>query len=184
MDRWAVSAYDVNDLSQQIKRLCSSEFFPQEFYHSVPGPQPGLQQGDIVELSSGVPVIWKDGTPTAIENINHWIVIGNTCDFNGIPRKVQFTQLAPLVSVDAQKLPVSIEDLKTYRASRTFYVPPWPNFGGSDGCIADLERIVSLHVDAVDNKHASRVASLSFQGWVLFHSCIVRFLARDDGRYE
>lgn len=184
MERWPITAYDVDDLSDQIKKLCASDRFPQDFYIPVAGPQPGLQQGDIVALRSGVPVIWKDGTPAVIDDAVHWIVVGNTCDFNGNPRKVKFTQLSPLIDLEGKDLPVSMDDLKTYRASRTFYVPPWPKSGRDNGFIADLERIVSLHVDAVDNAHASRIASLSFQGWVLFHCCIVRFLARDDGRYD
>ena len=33
-------------------------------------------------------------------------------------------------------------------------------------------------------EHARVVARMQYAAWVLLHSCLVRFLARDDGRHE
>jgi hypothetical protein len=43
---------------------------------------------------------------------------------------------------------------------------------------------VPLHRAALRGDDTHVVARMSRLGWVLLHSCLVRFLARDDGRFD
>lgn len=64
---------------------------------------------------------------------------------------------------------------------RLFYVPPWQDAQNAT-LVADLTNAVSLHKQALREK-VKVVARLGHPGWVLLHACVVRFLARGDGRW-
>lgn len=113
------------------------------------------------------------------------MVVGNTCDFVRDLDTVENTQIVPLINLGDEDTLTSDQrrEIRSYDAYRSFYVPPWMPYVRGKYFIADFTRHVTVHKSALTS--ASRVeARLSFRAWILFHSCIVRFLARDDGRWE
>ena len=70
-----------------------------------------------------------------------------------------------------------------YRLSRAFYVPDWRGTRPEPVLAADFLRPVALHKGAIGNQ-ATVVGRVSQLGWMLLHACLVRFLARDDGRFD
>lgn len=138
----------------------------------------------MVELSAPVPLIADDGQPVVTDQTAHWLVIGNTCDFDRPIDEVSWTQIVPLIDLGtgADLGTNKLSQLKQYDAFRGFYVPPWP--GGDDHHrLADFLRPVALHRGAF-GAHAKSVARMQPYSWVLLHSCLIRFLARDDGRHD
>ena len=49
--------------------------------------------------------------------------------------------------------------------------------------LADFLMPVTIHKQAVFD-HTTLVARLDFHSWLLLNSCLVRFQARDDGRFD
>ena len=183
-ERWPVT-YDAGQLKRQIKDLCESECFPKGFYFHNLGPLEGVQQGDILHFNSGVPVIWEDGEASIIDNIEYWVVVGNTCDFTRDISDVPYTQLAPIIEVDLSgESKVTPKELQKYNYSRKFYIPPWSNEVEAKVFLADFQRIITVHKKAFSTDKITRIACMSKEGWFLLHCCLVRFLCRDDGRFS
>ena len=61
--------------------------------------------------------------------------------------------------------------------------PAWDNALRDKHFTADLSTPAAARKAAL-LQHGNVVARLSRQGWVLLHSCLVRFLCRDDGRFD
>ena len=140
-------------------------------------------QGDIVELAADVPVIDKDGMPCVLEHPGGvWLVVGNSCDFVRSLESVRWTQLVPLVDFggdDCREAPA----LKRYMTSRAFYVPAWIDAVVGRCFVADFLRPVTVDKRVFAHGHAKVLARLTRAAWILLNACLVRFLARDDGRY-
>ena len=181
MDRWA-PVYDSDDLAARIGELVRSEQIQHQFYTAEPAHR--ICQGDIVRLASPVPLIHRDGRPAIVDSVLYWMVIGNTCDIDRDVSKAPWSQLVPLFEVSADEPTAQeIAALRRYSQSRRFYVPPWSS--NVEGChyVADFLRPVAIDKHALLN--VARVeAKLTYAAWVLLHSCLVRFLARDDGRFD
>lgn len=185
-ERWPPT-YDAEELAQQILALAGSEAIAEDFYvkpksTAADADVPPWCQGDVIHLDCDVPLIDEDGEPGAVESDAKWLLIGNTCDTTRDIATVRYTQLVPLVdlgsSVDIGKNELS--SLRRYNQFRSFYVPPWTSTGHHFA--ADFLRPVALDRAALGG--AKRLARLSFRSWILLHSCLVRFFARDDGRHE
>jgi hypothetical protein len=186
-DRWP-PVYDAEDLKQQIKDLVSRSDFEKSFFDgAMPTGRPC--QGDIVRLQTGLPVLHEDGQPGVYGDgdLDYWLVIGNTCDFERpctgpSLSSVPWTQVVPLVNLGD----VGVNDramLRGYQYSRRFYVPQWsPSLAGLD-YVADFLTPVALHKRAFEGAAEVQVR-LSFPAWVLLHSCLIRFFCRDDGRFD
>ncbi len=182
-ERWPVT-YDAGQLKDQIKELCESKHFPKGFYYHTLGPLAEFQQGDLLHFNSGVPIIWEDGEASVIDEIEYWVVIGNTCDFTRGIGEVPYTQLAPIIEIDiSSSSRITTNDLQRYKYSRRFYIPPWSKEVEGKVFLADFQRIVTVHKSAFLTGKINRIASMSRQGWFLFHCCLVRFICRDDGRF-
>ncbi len=184
--RWP-PVYDFGELAEYIQILARADDLAATFWSLAELRDerlPAMCQGDVVELVAGAPVLGEDGQPGVLEDVEHWLVIGNTCDLDRPIDKVPWTQLVPLVDLgSAEELDASrLSQLMRYDAYRGFYVPPWP--GGDDHHrLADFLRPVALHRGAVGTL-AKSVARMREHSWVLLHSCLVRFLAQDDGRHD
>jgi hypothetical protein len=180
IERWPPS-YDAATLAQSIRDLVDSQQLASRFFRT----QAQLEtvcQGDICKLASGVPVIASDGSAAVHGELTYWMVIGNTCDFARDRDLVRWTQLVPLVDF-AELSEQHLADLQSYRLSRQFYVPPWSRELKDKHFVADFLRPVAIDKAAfADAVHV--VAGLDYYAWVLLHSCLVRFLARDDGRHD
>jgi hypothetical protein len=178
--RWP-PVYDADGLADVIRDLAGAPD-NDRFWLLGRFPPREVFQGDAVRLPSSIPVIAPDGEPVATDDCEHWLVIGNTCDFVREVREVPWTQVIPLISIGTVSDRIQIGEHKAYKHSRQFYVPPWPG-GDGEHRFADFTRPVTLHKDAFAAA-AHVVARMQYPAWVLLHSCLVRFLARDDGRHE
>lgn len=182
--RWP-PAYDANDLEKSIKELISPRNFPNNFYQ-IPSRSDfnDLCQGDIVNFNSSVPLIWEDGEVVEYQDFEHWLVVGNTCDISRSVDSVPFTNIIPIIQEDlnAENSALATES-QTYKASRRFYLPSWDAESAKQFNLADFTLLTTIHKEAIRSQ-ALVVARLTYTGWLLLHSCLVRYLARDDGRYD
>lgn len=175
--RWP-SICDADDLSRQIDKA-ALDLRTVQFYDLILREDPLLCCGDVLQLDCPVPTIDGDGEPVISDGSGLWLAIGNTCDFDRDRSQVIWTQVVPLEPVTADSGRVS--ELLLYKAYRRFYLPPWPSHNRS--YLADFLRPVALHRDAIGRK-ATVVARMTMPAWVLLHSCLIRFIARDDGRFD
>lgn len=137
-------------------------------------------QGDIIKLESDIPLIAEDGQPAIDVNLTGlWLVIGNSCDFDRDIGKVPWSQIVPLSFADSSE--TALRDFRSYKFARRFYVPPWSS--NESHYVADFIVPVTIHKTALKTI-ATLQARLTMRAWTLLHSCIVRFLARDDGRND
>lgn len=180
--RWP-PVYDYDELEDTIKQLSNITNLRQFLY--IGGSyQPPYSQGDIIWLESRIPVIWKDGAPGTIDGHGYWMVLGNSCDLDRPITEVEWCQLAPVfcLGTDDDVSGTELDALKKYRYSRHFYLPGWAGEQQSRHFIANFLEMTPIHREGL--VHASPVTRLSQRGWYLLHSCIVRFLARSDGRND
>jgi hypothetical protein len=185
--RWP-PVYDAEELVAQIRDLTSRADFEARFYEwrldRNSEAVSDVCQGDVVELASDVPVIGDDGLPGVISNKTQmWMVLGNTCDFDRDLDDCRWTQIAPLVDLGGPEPDPTLRDvLRKYSLARRFYVPPWTDRAEHSYHVVELPLLVA--VDKRAFTQAARVqARLSRAAWILLNACLVRSLARDDGRY-
>lgn len=181
--RWP-PIYDFEQLAEYIDELARDDAFDARFYLLTSLAEPQVCQGDVVHLPAPIPAIADDGKPILTDDVDHWLVVGNTCDFDRPVDEVSWTQAVPILDLgtEAELGSAGLAELRRYSAYRGFYVPPWQ--GGDDHHrLADFTRIVPIHKLAF-REAATVVARMQRQAWVLLHSCLVRFLARDDGRHD
>lgn len=142
-------------------------------------------QGDVLQIQCDLPVIDAEGQPAVVDRQDDrlWLLIGNTCDFDRSVDKLKWTHLVPLdcIGTDATLDSGELDDLKSYRSSRYFYVPSWHGNLDDRHYLAQFSQIVTVHKEAV--LQSSLVARLSHIAWFLLNACTVRFLARADRRF-
>lgn len=183
-DRWP-PVYDADDLARCITEVVSASDSQGMYSRAGLSIGPAICQGDIVELPASVPVIDSSGAPAILEAAPPWwLVIGNTCDFVRSYEDVPWTQLVPVWELDRldDVDPSVLNAFRGYQYARRFYLPPWP---GSSHLLRYADFLTPVGADrGAMREHASVIARTSREGWVLLHSCLVRFLCRDDGRFE
>ena len=181
-DRWP-PVYDADELNRAIRDLGSGAPLEKLLYGSV-NQGGALCQGDVIEMATDLPILDEQGEPAATDRFTFWLVIGNTCDFDRSVEKVAWTQVVPILDLHpANPTQEDIRSMRQYERSRVFFLPPWESGGAEAVLSADFLRPVALHKQAALKK-ARVVARLSRYGWALLHACLVRFLARDDGRFD
>lgn len=176
---------DWLQLSAYIKSLAQDGRLPSEFYACPDTREPAVCQGDVLQLNAPAVYLDTELAPTASEDVvAYWLMIGNTCDFTREREDVEWSQLVPIVGVPApQVTKQALGDYRAYKHSRLFYLPPWSQEVADRLLLADFLRPVTVTRDAVlQGKQV--VARMGRPGWVLLHSCIVRYLARYDTRFE
>ena len=175
-------AYDADELKEVISKLINSDKIEEEFYGEKVGGVPF--QGDIIKLDSDLPLIWEDCKPATNGNFILWLVIGNTCDIYRPLADVSVTQIIPIVSIPKSDVDQSkLNSFKSYAYSRRFYLPQWDDELSEVIHFADFLRPVTIHKNALSNC-VNIEATLKLHSWLLLNSCMVRFLARDDRRFE
>jgi hypothetical protein len=179
--RWP-PIYDAEGLRDVILELARAEDIEARFWDLR--PRDDVYQGDVVQLTAPLPYLDETGAAFATEeDYDHWLVIGNTCDFARSLEDVTWTQLVPLIDLGVGLSERDVANLRSYHAARKFYVPPWPGAEANRHHVADFTRPVPIHKAAFET-HARVVARVDYPAWVLLHSCLVRFLCRDDGRFD
>lgn len=182
-ERWP-PIYDADDLKSAIAELARPDLINQRFYGTEPRDEPWCQ-GDILQLQTDLPYIAADGQPAVMANLQTslWMLVGNTCDLNRSIDEMDTTALVPIIQQDANQFSTEQrQSLNRYNYSRQFYLPPWSQ-ENTDIMLADLTKPVTTHRNGLTTA-GSRLARLSYTGWLLLHACLVRFFARDDGRFD
>lgn len=181
-ERWP-PVYEASQLKDTIESLASMTgtkgiYGPKD----VAGP---FCQGDILSLGAELPFLNEEGEAEVLEpSYDHWLVVGNTCDFSRPVEEVPWTQLVPIVETqDLREVPVETRRAFTsYQYSRRFYVPPWP---GSTLKLRYADLLTPVAIEKARLGEVAEVAArMNREGWILLHSCLVRFLCRDDGRFD
>lgn len=190
LGRWP-SIYDAEGLKVAISKLISDLDLDPDlnsdlsyFYTDIINPEePPFCQGDIVQIDVDFPFIDEDGEIAILDvNYKYWLILGNTCDLSRTDASdVNFTHIVPL-----ENIPSDIEEdfqagLKKYKFYKQFYLPKWDS--SAQECFLNFAKICSIEKNLLTTK-GSRVARLRQTSWVLLHSCLVRYLARDDGRHD
>lgn len=181
--RWP-GVLDADDLRKQIQELSRRHDVSDIFYSQV--RQQHLCQGDVVEFSSKIPLLDRSGEPaTARSKTGLWLVIGNTCDFTRDLEDCEWTQVVPVVDLaEGGVKPPNETALRAYQTSRLFFVPPWSSDRQGALLAADFTRPVHIHKQAFRGNGIRAVATMNQASWVLLNACLVRFCARDDGRFS
>lgn len=179
--RWP-PVYDAASLKKQIDDLAKAGDFSARFWRLTAFGS-DVYQGDIAQLDALVPVLDREGEIAEDGRSEFWLVIGNTCDFARDASDVRWTQIVPLVTLGAEVEGFTLQEHRAYRHSRKFYVPPWPG-GDHQHRFADLLRPVAIEKAAFTQATAKVVGRMQYPAWVLLNACMLRFLARDDGRNE
>jgi hypothetical protein len=184
--RWP-PVYDFNQLGQQIKDLIDDgSLFDQFFVSNCDGTD--FFQGDIVSLKSTPAYIDKDGDIAIIdEDFSYWVILGNTCDLSRSPETVygvavpHLTHITPLMPIP-HNIPANVlGNLRKYKLYKRIFIPGWKSEGND--FFMDLTVMSSIEKQCLTN-HSHVIARLNFKTWLLLHSCLVRYLARDDGRHD
>ncbi len=184
--RWP-PIYDFNELGKQIKELINDgSIFHHFFVPDVDGAE--LFQGDIITLKSDPVYIDSDGDVAIIdEEFSYWVILGNTCDLardlsqNSSLKIPHLTHITPLIPIP-QDIPDDIlGNFKKYKFYKRVFIPRWDS--EDNDFFIDLTIINSIEKQCLID-HSNIEARLNFKTWLLLHSCLVRYLARDDGRHE
>ena len=172
-DRWE-PIYDAEQLSASLRDLAASDSLFVNFY-DIYDRRTDLCQGDILELNAFAPVLDNEGEVAGFGPARYWAFVGNSCDAD---RDVSTTQAAPLYGID-DLMSSEVSDLTRYSLFRHFYFPVCHGCLGG-GLMLDWTEICCVDINLL--LAAPRVARLTREAWFLFHGCLVRYLARDDGR--
>lgn len=191
-ERWP-PVYDLDDLVAEIKKLVARPDIETSFYDwrldRAMEAVEDVCQGDLLELQCEVPVILEDGSPGIVEHPDGiWLVIGNTCDISRPASQTPWTQIVPVISLGLVKelSHTQVDAARKYTQSRSFFVPPWSPASQAHIHHADFLRPVALDKGVLGAQPAKAIvqARMSRAAWILLNACLVRFLARDDGRYD
>jgi hypothetical protein len=180
-ERWP-PVYDADELQRVIRELSSREGLAKHVYAALsPSPSPSFFQGDVVALEADLPLLDEGAKPAVEEGVGHWMVLGNSCDLARTQQDVPSTQLLPIRQLTQGTTKERLAVLTGYRVSRQFHLPDWEGKGRL--FYADYLSPVTIDRRGLVAK-ARLVARMSCLGWMLLHACTVRFLCRDDGRFD
>ena len=186
INRWP-PIYDFEELGQQINKLINDESIFDQFYE-LQILNTEFYQGDIINFSGNPIYIDKDGDVAIIdEDYDFWIILGNTCDLS---RSIapshsttfpHLTHISPLIPLPLDTPPDIVGNFKKYKLYKRIFIPNWGD--AHHDYYIDLTMINSVERQCLIDK-SKVVARLKYETWILLHSCLVRYLARDDGRND
>jgi len=181
VERWP-PIYDADELKETISSLHGKPELEHWFYQLDQSGDPC--QGDILALDAAVPHLDADGAPAVGDEVfSHWMVIGNTCDIARSIEDAGWVQLVPVVDMGTEDdYEAHLDVFRRYEYSRRFYLPSWSDSVKGRVMIGEFCFTVPARKELV--KSSRVVARLSQRGWYLLHACLVRFLCRDDGRFD
>jgi hypothetical protein len=179
--RWPPT-YDFDTLATQIREIVGNRSIFNVFFTSAT-EDAERYQGDIVSFSGNMPIIDAEGDVSVIDDIfEHWMIIGNTCDLSRIENDESCSHISPLVPITEDTPSEIILGLQGYKNYKKFFIPNWAN-PAALGYYIDFTLICSINKFCLF-ENCVTVARLNWISWLLLHSCLVRYLARDDGRNE
>lgn len=182
--RWP-PVYDFEQLANVIKDLIKSgEIFRQFFLSPVANAE--FFQGDIIKLSGQPCYIDESGDISVLDqSFDYWIILGNTCDLSRTFSESKsdaphLTHVSPLIPIDSRIPDTVLANLRQFKLFKKMIIPSWKN---NQDYYLDFTIISSIDKQCLVN-NASVEARLMRNSWFLFHACLVRYLARDDGRND
>lgn len=178
-ERWP-PIYDYESLLATIKDLIVHDKLVSNFFEA--NPEDAFYQGDIVKFEVPQLVINADGKPEKIDSSGYWIILSNSCDLARTISDSPWAQIVPIELLGNLRSS-DVERFSRYQTSRKFYVPPWGDEVKGLHGIADFCKPLTVNRAGLV-AHAKLLARLTMHSWILLHCCLVRFLARDDGRYD
>lgn len=180
-ERWP-PVYDAEGLKAYISKLASTEADLHKVFYAPSKTDGGAYcQGDVLELEMGIPCIDESG-PLIDGTSRYWLVVGNTCDFHR--EDAGWTQVVPVdqLSLSDPEVKQTLPAARAYSYARHFFLPAWP--GAPEGVLLSANFLRVVSVSKVGITRFQVVARMTRGSWALLHSCLVRFLARDDGRFD
>jgi hypothetical protein len=179
--RWP-PVYDFDGLGAEINRLVLDCGIFEQFFHRR-NLSLDLCQGDILEFPGQFPYIDKNGNINIIdEDYDYWIILGNTCDLHRDLPSPHFSHITPLISLKSGTPPHILQGLRSYDSYKKFYIPSWESHSNQSFFI-DFTLMCSVDKECLQNV-TKLTTRLTRKSWLLLHSCMVRYLARDDGRHD
>jgi hypothetical protein len=181
-ERWP-PVYDAAELQGVIRDLGTRAGLAKQMYAPLePTAHPSFFQGDVVALETELPLLDEQGQPAADQRgVSHWLVLGNSCDLARSQTEAPYTQLLPVYEIVAGITQERVAILTGYRVSRQFHLPDWA--AGNRVLYADFLKPVTIDRRGLLAK-GQLTARMTRIGWMLLHACTVRFLCRDDGRFD
>jgi hypothetical protein len=179
-ERWP-TAYDFNDLQSQIKDIVKSDYLDNFYTKNM--DKNSLFQGDIIQLDKKFVYLNKDGKFEAGSFSDYYMILGNSCDFDRSLSEIPFTNITPLHMIETTTPKDILSGLKNFQNYKRMYIP---TFSGDNEYYIDFTKIMTVSKEFLKNQDISKIkkAELTFASWVLLHSCIIRYFARDDGRND
>lgn len=179
--RWP-PIYDFEGLGAEINRLVSSCGIFDVFFHKR-DLDSSLCQGDILKFPGQFPFIDEYGNVTIIdEEYEYWMILGNTCDLNRELSSNHFSHITPLIPLSIDTPDSVVRGLRSYDSYKKFYIPHWEQ-SNHKGFFIDFSFMCSVEKKCLLSL-TELVTRLTMKSWLLLHSCLVRYLARDDGRHD
>lgn len=181
-NEWPPS-YDQDQLENTLKQLLDSGRIYTNFYESA-GPFDGICQGDILRSECEFPFLDRDGDVASLDAHHpeeRWFYIGNTCDQARSISDVPVGQVVRIIHIGSLA-PELLKSVRDYKTAKLFFLPPW--LSRDEGPYA-----ASFIWPASISRHAlhSRFtveARLNQSSWYLLNMCIIRYMARSDGRHS
>ncbi len=179
--RWP-PIYDFEELGEEITRLVSNSGIFDIFFHRR-NLDANLCQGDILKFPGQFPFIDDKGNISVIDDdYEYWMILGNTCDLHRDLSSPHFSHITPLIPLHEDTPENIVKGLQSYNSYRKFYVPPW-NGSSAQGFVINFTFMCSVDKTCLAGL-TELTARLTQKSWLLLHSCLVRYLARDDGRHD
>jgi len=179
-DRWP-TVYDFEELQNQIKQIVKSNY--SKGFYNLSIDKHSLFQGDIIKLNKKFAYLNKDGKFQAEYFSSFWMLLGNSCDFDRNIKDLPFTNITPLQKLDSNVPQKILNGLKNFQNYKHMYIPSFD--GNDDEYFIDFTKIMTVSKEYLKiDIYNFKVAELTFESWVLLHSCLVRYFARDDGRND
>ncbi|MBU0519814.1 hypothetical protein KJ564_12860 [bacterium] len=178
--RWG-TIYDADQLKNEIREITKSINLNEDFYYGTIDTG-NYFQGDIIHFKASVPIFDISGTPFLYDSFEFWLIVSNSCDL--VRDEVSWAILVPLICLPKDLDTSDRSAFTRYKYSRVFFIPHWSDSEDKTGFCANFLLPVIVEKGILNTSNIRKVAQMSRRGWILLHSCLVRFLARDDGRYE
>ena len=178
-ERWP-TVYDFKELQTQISEIAKCNY-SRGFYSLCEKNE--LCQGDIIYIKKKFLYIDENGEYSAEEYTNYWMIVGNTCDIARSITDISFTNIIPILKFD-ESVPLKIlSGIKSFQNYKSMYVPPFSD--DMNNYFIDFTKIMTISKEyLLKDAKAIKKKELTYASWILFHSCLLRYLVRDDGRND
>lgn len=184
-NRWG-QVYSLDDVQSEIRRLLDTNQIANGFWS--PGPQKlPPAQGDVIRLDAALPVMSAANPSIHFpgDQYEYWMVLSNSCDLARDREDVPWMHVVPVVCLGtvSELKAEELSSVKSYMAYRQFYLPPWAKAVEESVYVADFIQNASLERRPMF-EGIEICASVHLYSWFLLNACLVRYLARDDGRED